>query len=238
MKVLFSGSVPKDITAPLDNEDYFKIDLQTNRIVVCDGASESFDSKTWGSILGDSFLLDPEINTEWVSAAILKFNETVNVESLSWSKQAAYSRGSFSTLLGVCERPGGGLDLVGVGDSLLVYLEDGEVRFTFPYTHSDSFQNHPTLFSTVPDQNQGLFENSSGVQISAFLPPSSRADRIIFLMTDALGDWFLRMLEGGTPAWKIFFDLQSEAELEEFTLSRRDDKSMRTDDSTLVVIRL
>lgn len=237
MKVHFSASIPKEIGSPLDNEDFFNIDLEGGRVVVCDGASESFDSRTWGKILGDLFIEDPTISSEWLACAVRRFQEKIDVRSLSWSKQAAYARGSFSTLLGVCECPGGGIDIIGVGDSLFVYLENGEVRLTFPYVHSDSFRNHPTLFSTCLEQNQWLMEeHRSG--INTFLPPSRLSDRFVFLMTDALGEWFLKAVEGDDPSWKLLFKIQTINDFEEFILSKRREKIMRMDDSTLMVIQL
>jgi hypothetical protein len=49
-------SLPKDADFPKANEDWFKASSDGQLAVLCDGASESFDSKLWAECLGRAFL--------------------------------------------------------------------------------------------------------------------------------------------------------------------------------------
>lgn len=51
LRVLFEGSIAKHTEAPEDNEDAFCVLAGSGRIVLSDGASESFDARTWARLL-------------------------------------------------------------------------------------------------------------------------------------------------------------------------------------------
>src|SRR5690242_19769978 len=101
MHVSFTGSFPKTQDYPDANEDCFVITDDQLCIALCDGASESFDSKTWARSLADRFVANPLVDTNWVQEAVDSYRSQYDWNALSWSKQAAFDRGSFATLLGV-----------------------------------------------------------------------------------------------------------------------------------------
>ncbi|PPT26436.1 hypothetical protein XabCFBP2524_22425 [Xanthomonas axonopodis pv. begoniae] len=49
IQILFDGSVAKHLDAPEANEDAYRLAAASGRIVLSDGASESFDAKNWGN---------------------------------------------------------------------------------------------------------------------------------------------------------------------------------------------
>ena len=88
-------------------------------LALCDGASESFDSSVWAQILADKFARDPAVTPEWLGDAIAEYVSRHDFDTMSWSQQASYERGSFSTLLGAQYDPEHrAVEILSVGDSL------------------------------------------------------------------------------------------------------------------------
>ena len=130
-------------------EDAFQIDDREKRLAISDGASESFDSKTWAQILVSMFIQYPEFSTKWLSEVIQQYNAQFDISSLSWSKCAAFERGSFATLIGIESLPEhSSLELLSIGDSLAVLLNGTNFIDSFPYNSSHHFQQRPELLST------------------------------------------------------------------------------------------
>jgi len=67
MNVLFAEQVPKELASPDFNEDFFSVDIGKRRFALSDGASESFDSKTWAQLLTNRFIENPELSPDWLS---------------------------------------------------------------------------------------------------------------------------------------------------------------------------
>jgi plasmid maintenance system antidote protein VapI len=55
-------------------------------------------------------------------------------------------------------------------------------------------------------------------------------------MTDALGEWALKMASQGDPQWQVLLAIQSETDLHNLVSTERERKRMRIDDVTLVCI--
>ena len=124
MRLLFQGTVPKVLDYPGDNEDAAAVDEDRGRIALSDGASESYDSKTWSNLLVKHFVRDPRVGPGWLRRSVAEFADRVNRDELSWSKQASFDRGSFATLLGIRWDPSNAVvDCWCIGDSLVALLD-------------------------------------------------------------------------------------------------------------------
>ena len=55
-------------------------------------------------------------------------------------------------------------------------------------------------------------------------------------MTDALGEWALKMEQGGTPQWATLLSVIDSTHLESIILNERKHGRMRVDDVTLITI--
>lgn len=238
MRIAFAGTVPKSTDYPDANEDCFAISEDSARIVVSDGASESFDSKAWARRLVEQFIDNPEISPAWVAKAVSGYAASYDPASLSWSKQAAYERGSFATLLGVeINQSSGWLEIIAIGDTLAMLVDEQSIVSSWPYTTAEQFDERPALLSTNPALNSfvgelGFYQRH---QISWDLQP--RTTPILLCMTDALGQWALRMALSGDGAWTRLVGIDSVDALSELVITERAAKRMRIDDSTLVVLR-
>ena len=153
----FFGSIPK-VSGDADrNEDAFKWSSGRSVLALSVGATESFDSKLWAQFLVRLFILKPELSMARLDLAITAFTRRHDPQSMSWSRQAAFDRGSFATLLGVSFTPE--LDqahLLGIGDSVALLFDGPRLVTSFPYTDPDHFRRRPTLLSTHRDLNSFL----------------------------------------------------------------------------------
>ncbi|MGV1927934.1 hypothetical protein ACQZ6S_21765 [Agrobacterium tumefaciens] len=176
------------------------------------------------------YLRKPAIDMEWLRQAIVSYEKAFDRKQMSWSAQASYDRGSFATLLAlVFDDDQQGLNIVGVGDTLVV-LDDGEeLCASFPYTEAEQFKANPLLLSTIPDRNSGLLEDLPKAYWRLDGNPKAR----IYCMTDALGAWLLANAEERLP---ILRSLGSRDEFVELVETARAAGDMRRDDSTLLVL--
>ena len=229
LRVDLAASVAKDPMRQGSNEDAFA--LGQTCIALGDGASESYDSQTWARLLTQAYVLDRQVSEQWVADQVRVYLDSVDVASLSWSRQAAFERGSFSTLLGLELAPNGwDVDILSIGDSLAVHVRNGVILKSFPFQHAEEFDVRPQLLSTLPTANAFVgapnffTHNSVTWQIEG-------GDQIL-LVTDAVGHWILTHKE----ALPDLHGIASIAEFEQLVIAMRGDRSMRLDDSTLLRI--
>jgi hypothetical protein len=200
---------------------------------VSDGASESFDSRAWAALLVNAYIADPAFSALWLSKVLATYLATVDYESLSWSKQAAFDRGSFATLLAVEVAPNGNIEVLALGDSVAFHLRGDKLVTSFPYTSAEEFDARPQLLSTVAVSNTFITEPGF------FGRNTSRtwhvqAGDIILLATDAVSQWALRERQSERDALNY---LRAVASLEDFeleVLELRRQARIRVDDSTII----
>ena len=235
MKIDFMESIPKDPSYPECNEDKFVINIAKSRIALSDGASESFDSKTWASIIVNSFSNNPSLKKNWLTKSISKFNDNIDIDSMSWSKQASYERGSFATLLGIeFFQEHKSIEVSAVGDSVAVLLNDCELTKSFPYTLSLEFKQRPELFCTNGELNNFYHSPHFFKLHHKTWSIREMTSPVLLCMTDALAEWAFRKSEDGTPVWKTLTEIDSLTDFEKLISNERASKSMRIDDSTLI----
>jgi hypothetical protein len=237
MRVLFSGQVPKDPLYPDAIEDSYDIRIADGRLALSDGASESFDSRTWARIVTSQFVEDPALNISWLDNCIKKYADQFDVQALSWSKQASFNRGSYATLLGVEIFPEKrAMDVMAVGDTICAVIENGTLIETFPYTGHEQFQQRPEIFSTLSSNNSFVSDADFYSKHFRTFPVGSHCKTALLCMTDALGEWALRSHAKGAPQWSLLLSISSTSELEELVTTERAAKRMRIDDVTLMHI--
>ncbi len=235
MKVLFAGQIPKDSWFPDANEDAFVLATDIGRVAVSDGASESFDSKTWAHLLTTHFVQHPGLSTSWLSDAVADYLAQFDLAQMSWSKQAAFDRGSFATLLGIEEFISHGtVDVLSVGDSLAVLLDGDDFIDSFPYVRAEEFQQRPELFCTNAALNTFFFSPDFFSRHHKTWCIKDRSSPVILCMTDALGEWALRHAQEGRPVWQMLAGIEDVLSLETLVIQERLTRSMRIDDTTLV----
>lgn len=233
MEVLFSASVAKDFAHPEQNDDAFVVSEDASRIALSDGASESYDSRTWARLLVERFVRDPRLGPAWVRAAAAEYATRYDGKALSWSQQAALDRGSFATLLGIVSSPGT-IRVTAIGDTTVVLLDGRSLVASFPYTAPEEFRARPELFSTSSRLN-GFFTSAVRRHRSRRAwPTEGLADLVLLGMTDALAEWALRRAATGRAVWAELREVRSQSELAALVERERAARAMRVDDVTLV----
>jgi hypothetical protein len=230
----FFASTPKDPQRPELNEDAWLANDAGQRWALSDGASESYDSRTWALSLVARYVEDPAVDANWVEQATQAYAASVDVSSLSWAKQAAYERGSFGTLLGVELAPNSSdLEVLVIGDSLAVHVRNGQVLCSYPFQDPASFANRPQLLSTLPAANAFVREPDFVTRNSSRTWAVEPGDHI-YLMTDAVGQWLLEELSGEQGSLGTIEQLKDPVQFDALVFSMRAERRLKLDDSTLV----
>lgn len=234
LRVVFKGSVPKEDSPGSPNEDCVAVDEFRQRFALCDGASESYDSARWARLVADAWIANADdLIPVGLPAVTSTYDAACTPESLSWSKLAAFERGSFSTLLGISVK-GRWARIAAFGDSVVVHIPPSGLPMSFPYTKGDQFDRRPTLLSTVRRANNGVLRKAVRRRWirSWQLQPGS----VLLLMTDALGRWLLSRKPEERPYARLL-EISADEELCEFVRSERASRAMRRDDTTLVRLK-
>jgi len=233
LRVDLAVTVPKDIERQAFNEDAWAIDQSVTRVAVSDGASESFDSRAWAALLVNAYIADPKFSPEWLASVLGDYLATVDYESLSWSKQAAFDRGSFATLLALEVAPNNDVEILALGDSVAFHLRGDELLASFPYTSAEEFDARPQLVSTVAAGNAFVTEPGFFGRSTSRTWHVQTGDTIL-LATDAVSQWALRERLPDQDALNYLCTVTSPEAFESEVLELRRQARIRVDDSTLV----
>lgn len=227
-------SVSKDLERTELNEDAFHSDIEGGAFALSDGASESYDSQTWARMLVLKYVESQNFNGEWVSDAQQAYQASVDFNALSWSKQLAYERGSFATLLGLkALNEGKVAEIFSIGDSLAVHIRNGICVSSFPFQHPEQFDARPELLATLRHQNK--FTQDDQFVVSDHSEKWDLMDKdLIFMFTDAVGQWFLREKNFEFNAIEILNKITTEIEFQSLIVTMRGEKRMKLDDSTML----
>lgn len=233
IRILFEGTVAKHVDSPDDNEDAYRTASDRGRVVLSDGASESFDARNWARLLVER-MTDQSPSGDVVEKCAEEYEGLHDPAVLSWSKAAAYERGSFATLLIAQDEPAQNVVSVdAIGDSLAVWVDDGVLLATTPYTRAEQFQAKPTLLATRQELNALGDDNAwSRVQWAY----EAQGYRMLLCMTDALGAWLLAHVEqGNESALETLLSIREQHELIDLVEVERAAGRLRRDDSTLII---
>jgi hypothetical protein len=237
MRIVFKGVVPKELEHPDTNED--ALSIKKNVVALSDGASESFDAKSWARILVRNYVNRENFNESWLLGAIAEYSSLHDRGKLSWSKQASFDRGSFATLLGIEQYvESNSVRVLALGDSLAVLISNGRLERSYPYSSSEDFNQNPALISTNQSDND-FINNQNFLSNHSVTWDIQHLDHpFVLCMTDALGQWFLKTYPLEPTILESLLSFRSESDMQEFIAALRRDKAIRTDDTTLLVIDL
>ena len=231
------GTVPKHSGDADRNEDAFRWSPERSALALSDGATESFDSRLWARLLVRYYVRHQAFSVAGLDRAITAFTRCHNPGALSWSRQAAFDRGSFATLLGVSISPEKDqASILAIGDTIALLLDGPRLVTSFPYTEPEEFKRRPTLLSTRRKLNS--FLDRPDHQSSSVA--EWRLDRLeqprIVCMTDAIAAWFLGLAQADPCAGDILLDIPDTAHLEALVVHERESGRMQVDDSTLLIL--
>ena len=221
----------------------YSLAADTAWIALCDGASESAFARSWARILADGYVASPfdpsdlscEDLAEWLEPCGNKWSEAVPWDRLPWHGEAKTRAGALAAMLALA------VDLspnhcgafpwraTAVGDCCLFVVRDGRLHLAFPVNSNAEFNNTPSLICSNPANNRRLWEHVLRLK-GEFHP----GDRVI-LASDALAAWLLQEHESGSKPWDVLASLEP-GEWDDWVQARRAERSMRNDDTTLIML--
>ncbi len=234
--------LPKAGNSDADYEDaFYKPDPasakhRAYRFAIADGATETSYAGLWAEMLVNAYgegKIDDRLEDKDLEPLRQEWRTQVGGRPLPWYAEEKARLGAFSTLLGLRLFRDGALlkwFAVAAGDSCLFQLRAGRLLNAFPLKRSSDFTSRPALLSS--NGGDSALVRSSG---------RWKERDTFFLMTDALGCWFLRATEAKTRPWEALLDLhldgtggQSFAQLVQ---ELRSTGNLKNDDVTLLRIR-
>ncbi|KAA1053166.1 hypothetical protein [Azospirillum argentinense] len=234
MFLRFADSVPKR-RGPERNEDAAEGHPYRGIYAMSDGASESYAPALWARLVTKRFLTNQRVDAAWLRTACGLFASHFDRESMSWSAQAAYDRGSFATLLGLrFTGAGRRAEVLAIGDSLAVLVDGEAVIDSFPYAEADEFRQNPLLISTLMERNADVQNQLLSGSAHRCWDLSSLPKPRILCMTDALGAW---LLEDRRERLPILLSLRTKLQFRSLVDAERAAGRMRRDDTTLLVFQ-
>jgi hypothetical protein len=202
-----------------------------------DGASVSFDSKSWAAILVRRYARKPEFTREWLAAAITEFGKLYDRESLPWMQQASFDKGSFASLLGVRVIDGGRLiQVLSIGDSIAVLCDGDRIEATFPISAASEFTRSPQLLCSNPAGNAFLNQVDMSYDLVADWSFCGLAQPALLCMTDALGHWLLSRRDQAPSPISLLRKVKTADAFARFVREERSAGRLKRDDTTLIAL--
>ncbi|MDR1554638.1 MAG: hypothetical protein LBS39_01265 [Campylobacteraceae bacterium] len=241
MELLFSGSVSKEYNH--ENEDVFDIGFIEHgvRIALSDGATVSYDSKEWAKILVNYFIKNGELSGFDIKKIIkIYYSSRFCFKDMTPIQKRGLIYGSFATILGVeYSFADNFIKVFAIGDSIAVLLDGEKLIETFPYSLSAQFKKPPQMLSTKKRNNFFFSYAKDRSKFYKVWKLQNISYPILLCMTDALGEWALRETKrGNDKVWREILSVCSAKEFIRFVWNKRDNHTIKTDDTTLISIRL
>jgi hypothetical protein len=214
------------------------------RFALADGASESMLSGLWADLLVRTWckarrrslpqILDVASAAWEVELAAYLEDRERSERPVQWFEEPGLDRGAFATLLGLAfattgtGQSHGEWRAVSLGDTCLFQVRDDELLSAFPIKSSTEFDSAPKLVPSRPedvDRVLAAVDEEHG---------DWRTGDTFFLTTDAIGAWFLRSHEQGTPPWRVLDRFATPDTFAVWVDARRKEQSLRNDDATVM----
>ncbi len=209
--------------------------LNTFSCAVADGATESSFSDQWAQLLVKAYC-ESKLKIDSFSHHLLSLQQQwltqVTAQPLPWYAEEKLRQGAFAALVGLTlyQQPQVGKALA-IGDSCLFQVRKEQLNKRFPMTHSQQFNNTPSLLSSNNLYNKHLAKYLYQIKMNW-----QRGDEF-YLMTDALAYWFLHNYEQQRHPWQALRQL-TQHNFNEWIIQLRTTQQLGNDDVTVMRILL
>ncbi|KAB7731739.1 SpoIIE family protein phosphatase [Rudanella paleaurantiibacter] len=237
------ATVPKKGSTEEENEDFYFADhsaesegIPSVKFALSDGATESAFSGIWAEYLVINF--EKHSFDKTLELAIADWNRETQKQELPWYLHNKILDGAHATFLGVelnlVEHQA---NVVAVGDTNFFQIRDNFLIKAFPVDEPSGFNNQPNLLASVTTQQTPLDEikyESKNLALNA-------GDTLI-LATDALAHWLLIRCTKDNKPWSTLIEMTQSDDFEQqfvnWLMQTRQDKAIKNDDTTLIIIKL
>ncbi|HTU22233.1 MAG TPA: hypothetical protein VMG10_29610, partial [Gemmataceae bacterium] len=150
----------------------------------------------WLPSLQERWVAQVTVYERWAAHPTRFANGTTQAtpSSVPWYLEPGLNQGAFATFLGLVIADNSWFALA-VGDSCLFQMRQGELICAFPLTRAADFGNAPWLVGSRTSPIE--VPQKYGLQQMGDCRPGDR----LWLMTDALAQWFLIQAESGGKPW-------------------------------------
>ena len=256
--------LPQGGNAIEEYEDAFDYSIAERCFAIADGATESSFAGRWAQGLVRRFTAHPLFQSlgpdcqwegdapaellEWLEPLQRAWREGIEWERLPWFAEEKAQAGAFSSLLGFAfageeslprpsasETPiteGVRWHTLAIGDSCLFQVRDDALLTAFPLKCAEQFGNRPLLLSSNPANNRRVWDEVRRDE------GDCQPGDLFLMMTDALAHWFLAQHEVDEKPWALLCDLKTEEDFAAFVAHLRQERLIRNDDTTLLMIHL
>jgi hypothetical protein len=235
--------VPKQGNSIEEYEDAAAENAARGRFAVADGSAESGFAGIWANLLVRGFVREPAGRPEdwarWLPPLQEAWSEQAASQPLPWYGQAKLEQGAFAAFLGVTLKPSAGpgegvWEAIAVGDTCLFQV-CREALCRFPVETAGEFGTSPWLVGSRVPAERMIEKQKFHVRRGEW----KVGDRL-WMMTDALAEWFLRRYEAAERPWEALARFpdspDGQAEFEAWVEILRDAGEMRNDDVTLLTV--
>lgn len=234
-------SLPKIGESPTTIQDRFASNTDGSLAALCDGAGSSLYPSKWAEILVQSFCRQEnslarikKSYQEWLQPAQEEWRQYYleklrNPQRKWWQGGSQNKDHGASTFVGLSLQEGK-WQAVAVGDSCLFKLDnEGRNFLAFPLSNSEQFKSTTPCFASLPQYKS----SAPQFKVGLYQPGD-----IFLLATDALAQWLLMDYESKGQAWQECFHLGEKNEFNTLIYKLRQDKLIKNDDTTLVLIKV
>lgn len=216
------------------------------RLVVSDGATESFLSGQWARLMSHCVATNDLPHRRWADAIkvaveewpreLSAYREDRNQRNkpITWYEEPGLERGAEATLLAMRirnsrdDQPGYWWSMA-VGDATLFHVRGDSCVRAFPVGRSADFGTSPHLVRSL--DIDGQFKQRLKKTQGSWQP-----EDLFFLCTDALAAWFLERKEASETPWRTWRDFGSDdcQQFDSWVEQERSSGRLKNDDVTLV----
>lgn len=173
------------------------------RCAIADGATESAFAGHWARQLVRAYgagAFEDHNLAHTLRVEQTRWQAEVLSRPLPWYAEEKARSGAFAALLGVTLEEDGAdgrhrWRALAVGDCALLHVRDGVLLHSFPAQDAAFFTSRPVLIPSVGAQHETVVRNLRQCA-GEFLPGD-----VLYLVTDALGQWLLSRIECGESPW-------------------------------------
>jgi hypothetical protein len=166
----------------------------------------------------------------WLEAARTRWQARSGEQSDLWHVAEKMREGSFATFLGVTTELGekaASWRAIAVGDSCLFLVRRDRLACAFPIDEAAAFGTRPQLIGS---------HGEGRMPVAGAHGDLADGDSL-FMMTDALAEWFLAGYEAGRMPWRELAGL-SDSGFAEWVAAERRERRLKNDDVTLLTLEL
>lgn len=217
-----------------DNSDSYCVNLENYAIAVADGASRSYNPRTWSKALTLNFTQKNLPLTIANIENIANSQGTIAPETLSWNEEELMLNGSHSTLLIIYSMQKRKNSITfsahSIGDSILVICDKGGyISSAYPHVSIDKFPTTPSLAANIAPYFRGKPESPATLEISV--------GETLYLMTDAIARFVARNKTMHINELFPFLGQKDKKHFLDWAARKRESLEIEDDDLTLVEVK-